>query len=501
MTTIAALPLTFAGAIADPKLLGGLRAFRDLSTWSRWVVFLRALEGLPLDDAQQAIFREHTSRTVYDPPVGGWREALALVGRQSGKSQIAGAIQAVSAIRATQDPALRGSYSLTVAQDSRSAMRAVHAYATAPFDLPLFARLVTARAADALTLANGVRLATYPCKPSAVRGVRCVSVTLDEASFYFTSESNPVDVEMYRAVRPAILTTQGRITILTSAYFATGLVPDLVAKNQGDDAAMLIWRASSPEMNPTIDVAYLARLRESDPEAYESEILSEFRSGLAVLFDDDALRQCVDVGTHERPRIPGVAYTGGVDLSGGRRDRAALAFAHRVGDVSVLDLLRVWPSPHDPAQVIGEMSEACRAYGVIEPRADRYAAEFAVSAFRERGVTLRPTTLDRSGLYLGLLPLVNSHRVRLLDHGLLLKELKGLVRRRGSSGHDRVDHRHDGHDDAANAVAIALTAGQRPTDAMLLNLWTGQLTPAREHEARMKASRLGLPLGDIMGRG
>ena len=60
---------------------------------------------------------------------------------------------------------------------------------------------------------------------------------------------------------------------------------------------------------------------------------------------------------------------------------------------------------------------------------------------------------DRSALYLGLLPLVNSAGVELPDDAGLLRELRGLERRRGASGRDWVDHAPGAHDDRANAVA------------------------------------------------
>jgi hypothetical protein len=51
------------------------------------------------------------------------------------------------------------------------------------------------------------------------------------------------------------------------------------------------------------------------------------------------------------------------------------------------------------------------------------------------------------------LPTINAGLVELLDDAELLRELRGLERRRGSSGRDRVDHRPGAHDDRANAVA------------------------------------------------
>ena len=38
-------------ALHDPTSLGGLPAFRDLTSWRAWVVFLKAVYGLPLDPA------------------------------------------------------------------------------------------------------------------------------------------------------------------------------------------------------------------------------------------------------------------------------------------------------------------------------------------------------------------------------------------------------------------------------------------------------------------
>jgi hypothetical protein len=69
------------------------------------------------------------------------------------------------------------------------------------------------------------------------------------------------------------------------------------------------------------------------------------------------------------------------------------------------------------------------------------------------------------------LPLVNSGQVVLLDDPALLRELRGLERRRGTSGRDRVDHGPGGHDDRANAAAGALVGAlrARPTDPAFIS--------------------------------
>ena len=70
-----------------------------------------------------------------------------------------------------------------------------------------------------------------------------------------------------------------------------------------------------------------------------------------------------------------------------------------------------------------------------------------------QGVRYELAAKPKSDLYLGLVAHVNAERVELPDLPELLRELRGLERRRGPSGRDRVDHRPGAHDDQANVVA------------------------------------------------
>lgn len=46
--------VTVLEALKDPHLFGGLPAFRDLTTWSAWIVFLKATYGLALTRHEQS---------------------------------------------------------------------------------------------------------------------------------------------------------------------------------------------------------------------------------------------------------------------------------------------------------------------------------------------------------------------------------------------------------------------------------------------------------------
>ena len=108
-----------------------------------------------------------------------------------------------------------------------------------------------------------------------------------------------------------------------------------------------------------------------------------------------------------------------------------------------------------------------------EERGNRYAPGFVAEHFRANGIRYNPSQRDRSQLYLEMLPILNAGRGLLLDDAELLRELRGLERRRGSSGRDRVDHRPGAHDDRANAAAGALVlASVRPSVVQLRKvLW------------------------------
>jgi len=435
-------------ALRDPNIFGSLAAFRDLRTWRAWIVFLKVVYGLPLDDDELGIFQVRTGRIA--PRPGGYSEAVCIVGRQSGKSQIAAMIadfEAACAIGA------RGLYAVLVAQDARAAIRTLFGYAVEPFDAsPMLQNLVVARTAESLTLTNGLTIVAYPCRPQSVRGLRARVVVVDEVAHFIATDGRPTDIEMLRALRPTLAMTGGKLIILSSPYAASGALYDLHRRHFSKDSSTLVWTASAPEMNPSLPADYLARMEQDDPAAYRGEVLGEFRQGISTFIDAEALAACVVSGRRELMPAERVRYFAHVDPSGGGKDAFALAIAHRDHDRVIVDVVRAWHSKN-PEGTVAEAADLLRRYGVSSMRGDRYSAEWSREAFRKRGIVYQWSELDKSALFLELLPIINSATIELLDDDHLLRELRGLERRRGSSGRDRVDHRPGEHDDRANVVA------------------------------------------------
>jgi hypothetical protein len=460
----AAVPLTIIDALEDRALFGGLPAFRDLSTWSPWLTVHRATYGLPLSPDELETFRRFTGRTVYDPPAGGFPEVVIITGRQSGKSRAASTIAAYEAVLAEREPDRTELFALLIAQDQRGALRTLLSYCRSPFEvIPILQRSVSEIRADTIRLRSGVTLAAYPCRPASVRGLRAKVAVVDELAFFTSTDGRPTDVEMLRALRPALATTGGKLIILSSPYAQTGALHDLHRKHYGrDDSSTLIWQASAPEMNSTLPADYLERMREDDPEAYRSEVLGEFRTGIATFFDPEALDACVVPERRELPPVAGVRYAAFTDPSGGSKDAFTLAIGHSSNSRVVLDCVRAWTPPFNPSGVVEEIAAVLKGYRCSVVVGDKYAGEWPREQFRARNVKYNVAALDRSALYLEMLPVVNAGAVELLDDAKLMRELRSLERRRGTAGRDRVDHRPGQHDDRANAVAgvVAELAGK-----------------------------------------
>ncbi len=471
-------------AFTSPRLFG--RLFQPISSWWRWLVLAKVAYGLELSPAELQTFRHHTGRS--EPRPGGYPEVVVETGRQSGKTRFASTIVSFEALRTQRERGQPSPYALLVSQDLRGALRASFSYIGEAFEaVPELRGSVVSKKAETLELSNGCVAAAYPCRPDAVRGIRASVICLDELAFFRNSEGYPRDVEMLRSVRPMLATTGGKLFITSSPYGQSGALWELHRKHYGsEDSEVLVWKGTAPEMNSTLPKDYLRRMEEDDPEAFRSEVLGEFRAGLSTLLDPEALTECVEQGVRERAWETGTRSFGFADpASGSGKDAFTVGIAHLDGERAVLDVVRAWRPPFNPSSAISEASALLKTYGLREVTSDRYAPGFVAEGFRSHGVTVRPSERNRSEIYLEFLPAVNAKRVLLLDEPELLRELRGLERRRGPSGKDRVDHRPNSHDDRANSAAgvlvLTLASGRRSKTRMF-HAHTGREIDPREFD-------------------
>ena len=415
---------TIIEALDATRLLGA--SFPDRETWGAWRTFLAALYGLRLDPPEQARFCAATGRSEYRPRPGGYTESLLLCGRQAGKSTVAAALACYEAV--TAPPVRDGeTWVLVLAQDQRGAIRTVFRYIESMFDRSsLLAPLVVSRTSDTLRLSNGVNVGAYPCRAAAIRGLRARAVIVDEVCFFRSTDLYPVDREVVRAARPCLANTGGRLVALSSPYGASGWAWDTYRRHYGrDDSDTLLWQSSAVEMNPRLTPQYVERMVREDAEAAEAEIFGRFRAGLAQLFDPEAIDACVRSGHVELPPSHALDYAAFADPSGGRRDAFTLAVGHTEGHGdsrrAVVDLLRAWRPPFNPAGVTSECCDLLKRYGIHKVVGDRYAGEWPREQFRAGGIRYELADAAKSDLYLNLLAYTNAGRVVLPDDRDLLR--------------------------------------------------------------------------------
>src|SRR5262245_22287319 len=84
--------ITIIQALRSSSMFGALPEFRDLTSWSAWTVWLKALFALPMNDIELAIYRKCTGRSR--PPSTEPKESATIVGRRGGKSKMAALVGA-----------------------------------------------------------------------------------------------------------------------------------------------------------------------------------------------------------------------------------------------------------------------------------------------------------------------------------------------------------------------------------------------------------------------
>jgi hypothetical protein len=220
-------------------------------------------------------------------------------------------------------------------------------------------------------------------------------------------------------------------------------------------------------MNPGVSRAVIAAAYLRDSIAASAEYGAEFRTDLAGFITREIVEARVVPGRHELPPRTGISYYAFVDPSGGSSDAFTLAISHEERKKSVLDLVREVRPPFSPESVVGDFAAELKRYRVSTVVGDAYAGEWPREQFRKLGITYKVSEMNRSELYLELLPGIMSDMVELLDHPRLVQQLCTLERRTARSGKDSVDHPPGSHDDVANACAGALVLAMPSTQGVL----------------------------------
>jgi hypothetical protein len=321
-------------------------------------------------------------------------------------------------------------------------------------DNEMLRALVTRETTGGLELENGVDIAVGTNSFRSVRGRAVLLAILDECAFWRDESSATPDEETYRALRPGMATLPGAMLVgISSPYRRAGLLFRKWKAHYGrDDDNVLVVRAPSTALNPTLDRTIIDAALEEDPAAAAAEWLAEWRTDIESFVSPEVVKAAIVPGRRELPPVSGTAYFAFVDPSGGSADSMTLAVAHGDGDRAVIDAIRERKPPFSPDDVVIEFSAVLRAYQITEVHGDRYAGEWPRERFSAYGIRYVVAEKPKSDIYRDLLPILNAHRAELLDVPRLSAQLCALERRTVCGGRDSIDHPTGAHDDIANTV-------------------------------------------------
>jgi hypothetical protein len=448
---VSARAYSILDAIKDERLFGA--AFKNLETWRAWMAFLSGLFALPMSEEQAAIFRQCTGRDAL--PSKAFSEAWIIAGRRSGKSFVLALIATFLGCFRNYQPYLGPGEKAVIeviAADRKQAKQVLR-FVRGLLSVPVLMRRIVSDTADSIEL-EGSAIIEVVTASHAVRGFTCAACLVDELAFFPSDDASTSGAEIIAALRPTMLTIPNALMICASSpYSRAGPLWDAFRRHHAvDGSPILVWKAATTIMNPSVPQGIVDQAYEDDPISAAAEFGAEFRSDVQNFVDHETVRDCVSIGVRERP--PGdFDYGCFIDPSGGSSDSMTLAIGHREGDMVVVDCLREVRPPFSPDDTCAQFAALMKSYRVTRATGDKYGGLWPTERFAAHDVTYEACAEPKSSLYQNMLPLLNAKRLDLLDSPRLMAQICGLERRVSRAGRDSIDHGPTGHDDIANAVA------------------------------------------------
>ena len=439
-------------AVADPKVF---KPYFRGNTWTMWLAFLAALFALPMTPEQLAIYQKCTGRTT--PPISPSTQAWLVIGRRGGKSFILATIAVFLACffdwRPYLGPGERATI-MIIAADRRQA-RVIKRFCSGLLrGVPMLKTTIEDETKEIIELANNVSIEIHTASFRSTRGYTIVAALCDEIAFWPTDEtSSEPDIEVITALEPGMATVPGAIMLCASSPYARkGALWDTYRNHFGKDGDdILVWQATTREMNPGVPQRFIDRKYAEDPARAAAEYGAQFRTDLEQFVSREVVEASTSVGVYERSPQRGVHYFGFMDPAGGSgRDLMTASVGH-VGfgtKILTIDAMREAKPPFSPQQVAAEFSDLFKSYNINHVMSDKTGLDWCVEAFAHFGITCEQSARPKTQLYTNFLPLLNSRRVELLDHQRCNAQLLALERTP-----TKIDHPDGGHDDLINAVA------------------------------------------------
>lgn len=227
------------------------------------LLFARAVGSLP--DRWQASVLRSTAR-----------QQLLLTTRQAGKSTTTAAIALHTALY--QAPALVLLLSPSLRQSQELFVKVAQQYTALGQPVP-----ADAASALRLTLANGSRVIALPGSEATIRGYSGVALLL-------VDEAARVADDLYRAVRPMLAVSGGRLVLMTTPFGKRGVFHDEWEHGEGWERTRV-----TAEDCPRISPHFLEQERRTLGERwFNQEYLCSFEDDIGAVFSYQTIMNALD---------------------------------------------------------------------------------------------------------------------------------------------------------------------------------------------------------------
>lgn len=428
-------------------------------------VLLKATYGLPLNTVELSIFTACTGRAEY---LGiEFPEIVVVAGARSGKdSRIAAPVCLYGAAFGNHERYLeRGERAVipAVAQDRRGA-NILRGYIQAQFQQHRWLReLIDGEpTVDEIRLKSGVSIICFPSTMRSMRGWSIPVGVMDELGYFRLEGSPDSDVEIQTSIRRGgINFPRTKLLKISTPYLKSGVLADDFRNYYSSDSRdVLVWKASSILMNPTLSRERLQREQRLDPTRFAREYEAEFSDDLSAFMPSAWIESAIAPGVFRRNPQSGERVVSAVDQSGLRADAFCHAIAATYGTGYMLCYLKKYnptgKALADLDGIVREIIEVTKAYQCNQVIGDAASEAWVQTAFEKHGMGFSKSERNTSQCFLACEPLFAQGKIDLLDDPGLVRELKLLERHNRPGGGAIVTHPRGAHDDAAAAVCRAI---------------------------------------------